>query len=287
MAQPDLPRRKADELLLLRGPLPVERVLLEIAEYVMPGDAARLAVRHHKTAEDDELYASRKGDPTAVGKRTRARQVMGNAVRYGVWLREGDMIRHRDWAAPAEAPVPGFVIPTMDVIGAGLDLGRYTAWHWAAIIAAHVDPSEGPGRPAVNGKSANYMSPGEFAGLGINGLSSPHTVRRYWRIWMDEHGSRPNVGEAVAIPDKKFPTVTGTPADVRAPDARGRRGGFNTSSNDPAEWNAFLAANKTPEFIAQHALLTAQLAARKAEPSRTRRRSRGGNVIPIRKGAVS
>ena len=102
------PRRKADELLLQRGSLHRERVLLELMEHVLPGEAARRAVRYHRTAEDDSRYSSRKGDPTQVGKRTIANNIMRMALRRGVWVADGDMIRHRDWVSPVkDAPATG------------------------------------------------------------------------------------------------------------------------------------------------------------------------------------
>lgn len=106
MGRPGRPRSAADELLLREGPLPRERVILEMQKYVLPGVAARTAATKWKTPDDP-----RRGDPYAVGSRTVAVKTLGNALTKGVYIEEAGYIRHRDWAAPVEV---GFLNLTPD-----------------------------------------------------------------------------------------------------------------------------------------------------------------------------
>ena len=92
------PRRKADEWLLREGPQNVQALKSFMAKFVEPGRAARHAARKRRTESDP-----RHGDPYAVGAWGIAGVAVGNAVIGGVWIREGDVIRHRDWVAPITA----------------------------------------------------------------------------------------------------------------------------------------------------------------------------------------
>jgi hypothetical protein len=86
------PRRKADEWLLQDGPQNVQSLKSLMAKLVDPGRAARQAARTRRTESNP-----RHGDPYAVGAWAIATATVSNTTRSGVWIREGDVIRHRDW----------------------------------------------------------------------------------------------------------------------------------------------------------------------------------------------
>lgn len=91
------PRRAGDELLLREGWVTRDRLMAHMRPLVMPGQAARAAASTRKRGEDDEVYASRRRDIYLVGQRIVASQVAQGAVRFGVWIRDGNRYRHRDW----------------------------------------------------------------------------------------------------------------------------------------------------------------------------------------------
>ena len=71
-------------------------------------------------------------------------------------------------------------------------------WHRAAIIAAYVTLSKSRAHLShVN--SDMRMSATQFAALGIVGLSTPRTVRKYARAWATLNIGRPIPGESVEI----------------------------------------------------------------------------------------
>jgi hypothetical protein len=69
-----------------------------------------------------------------------------------------------------------------------------TEWERAAIVAAFV--REG-------GSQVTYSAHG-FAALGIAGLRSRNTVRRYLRIWDAERATRPEPGTTVSLPARSW-----------------------------------------------------------------------------------
>ena len=197
MGQRSTPRKKADELLLAApddGWIPMDDVVRHMMQFVMPGQAHRTAARSRKTDDDP-----RHRDSQRVGARHVANQLAHNALRFGAWLREGDMVRHRDWegeAAAVASPEAGFAVPTMDEVRHHAALTGFTKWHWAAVVATYVVEGEGKGRNVKND-----ISPTDFAALGIAGVTSPNTVRQYLHIWMEHSGGvRPEPGEVVEIP---------------------------------------------------------------------------------------
>lgn len=202
MGQPGMPRKKGDELLLAaEGDGWVERdtLIRHIMQFVMPGQAHRTAAQQ-RVKDDDP----RQRDTLRVGSRTVAGKCVANAVTDGAWIREGEKIRHRDWqpqeVAAAVATPAGFVVPTLaEVTAHSTMLHGFTKWHWAAVVACYVVEGEGRGK-SVNAISS--ISPEDFAALGIAGLQSKDTVRRYLHVWLEANdGERPEPGQAVAIPD--------------------------------------------------------------------------------------
>ncbi len=94
------------------------------------------------------------------------------------------------------------------------DLDRYrsnldrlvtaTEWERAAIVAAFVEfPGQGSRSDLLT--SEEVMSPERFAALGIAGLKSSNTVRRYVNAWQSTGRPRPNPGETVELPTTPWP----------------------------------------------------------------------------------
>lgn len=193
------PRRKGDELLLAAGGdgwVPRDDLVRHMMQFVMPGQAHRLAAKSRKTDNDP-----RQRDSVRVGSRKKALDTMSMAVKTGAWIREGDMVRHRDWqgeAAPVASPEAGFAVPTMDEVRHHAALTGFTKWHWAAVVACYVVESEHGGDRS---KAKNGLAPSDFAALGITGLTNKDTVRVFLHNWMEHSGGvRPEPGEVVEIP---------------------------------------------------------------------------------------
>lgn len=244
-----MPRKAADKLLLEQGPQFRERVLLEIQFLVQPGLAARTALKTRRLPEDDERHASRRGDVYEVGARRVATSTINNAMRDGKWfLNSEGKIQHRDWQQPAVEPEPitheqvsGFVVPTMDVLEGASRLLMATDWEKAAIVAAFVEVVEHGGDRTS--KRTFALAPKEFAALGIAGLKSDNTVRRYVEAWQSTGLPRPHPGDTVDLPQIRFPAV---PRPVVKNSI--------TASNDAREWASWLRKNKSPELVAQIAV---------------------------------
>lgn len=87
-------------------------------------------------------------------------------------------------------------------------LGRLinaSAWERAAIVAAYVELSVG-GRPSANVKrDPNLMTPVQFSELGIFGLRSHNSVRKYAEHWFKLGKGRPARGAEVELPEWEFP----------------------------------------------------------------------------------
>lgn len=72
-------------------------------------------------------------------------------------------------------------------------------WERAAIIAAFVELPGSGSHNKMKGNSA-FLTPNEFAALGIAGLKSHHTVRGYVERWVQEAGRpRPVPGESIDL----------------------------------------------------------------------------------------
>jgi hypothetical protein len=82
-----------------------------------------------------------------------------------------------------------------------------TEWTRAAIIAAFVRLNDGPGQPPQRiAKSRHSLSTYDFAELGIVGLQTPDTVRRYVKAWLAVNdGKYPTPGRTVKLPSTSFP----------------------------------------------------------------------------------
>ncbi len=199
MGQPSTPRKKGDELLLAAtgdGWVHRDDVVRHMMQYVMPGQAHRFVAGRRKNSDDP-----RHRDALRVGSRQIANQTLSNALKTGVWVRDGDRIRHRDWtgeAAPVASPSGGFSVPSMDEVRHHVALTGFTKWHWAAVVACYVVESEHGGDRS---KGKNHLAPKDFADLGITGLTDPKTVRQYLHNWLGHaEGVRPEPGEIVEIP---------------------------------------------------------------------------------------
>lgn len=80
-------------------------------------------------------------------------------------------------------------------------------WEKAAIVWAYVRGSDTGGRPtpeSLNSETSRKMTPDEFAALGLAGLRSAQTVRRYWKAWNDAidsgHAAAVEPGETIVEP---------------------------------------------------------------------------------------
>lgn len=248
VSQASTPRKKADDLLLAApgdGWVSRETVVREMMRFVMPGQAIRTVARQRKGTDENE---PRRRDDIRVGSRQKANQFFSNALKYGVWERSGDLVRHRDHPAavadrgegtvvvvegavlpvaevaevadepgPESGPVDaGFVLPDL---AAMRQLGEFQSalrglskWHWAAMILAHVEVEEHGGSKTKFGLA---LTTAEFAELGVAGLQSKDTVRRYHQVAYAHWGRKLHPGETVEIPHKDtWPRHTATPNDV-------------------------------------------------------------------------
>jgi hypothetical protein len=75
-------------------------------------------------------------------------------------------------------------------------------WHRAAIVATFVSLADGKGKR----NASSSISPAEFAALGIHGLKSKDTVRRYVQIWETSGEPIPTPGQEIEIPDVEWKT---------------------------------------------------------------------------------
>ena len=77
-------------------------------------------------------------------------------------------------------------------------------WERAAIVAAFAKEGQA-GRPTKSASAGRLLTPVQFAALGIHGLRSKDTVRRYVRAWASTGLPRPVSGEDVDLPTIDFP----------------------------------------------------------------------------------
>lgn len=292
------PRRKADELLLAApgdGWVDRETVIREMMRFVMPGQAHRTAARSRRGTDADE---PRRRDTLLVGSRQKANQYLANALKYGVWEydRESKRLRHRDNPGAAvvvdhpvvvvddpELPPPdpessgGFVVPPLEQVTTAVAvrsaLEQFTKWHWAAIILTHVEVDEHGGSKT---KSSLALSTAEFADLGVTGLRSKDTVRKYHAYALQHWGRRPEPGDTITIPTMDtWPKDTGpTPGNMPPAPSKKKERAPRAPSVRVDDHPAHIAA----KFIAWHgedALVVVQQVleeAAKRSPGRQRNR---------------
>lgn len=104
-------REEADRVLLTEGPKPIDELMLLMLPWIGAGEAARkgqylraenrkrLGVKSPRKSESDpDIYD--------LGRRRLTRQTVWSAVKRGAWIRDGDMVRHRDWIPPTTDAEP-------------------------------------------------------------------------------------------------------------------------------------------------------------------------------------
>ncbi len=88
-----------------------------------------------------------------------------------------------------------------------------TEWERAAIVATFVTAGNvGDNQHTIEPARSSSLSPVEFAALGITGLRSKDTVRRYHDAWMNAGQPRPKPGDTVALPEVAFDKVAAPPS---------------------------------------------------------------------------
>lgn len=116
---------------------------------------------------------------------------------------------------------------TVDDLAATADLFLRTGWSLAAAVWAWT--YEGTNQHGEPGKKLpGTYSISEFASLGVRGIGSRPTVRRYRSIWQSaiDHGHASSVapGDVIEIPDMAFGMIESAPEPKRksdpAPDDR-------------------------------------------------------------------
>lgn len=120
----------------------------------------------------------------------------------------------RDMAAlaiPEEVTIP----QTLDEAAGLLDAvgGLLSAGYWgtAAIVYAYTE-EVGAGRPRKNEQKSPFLNLEEFAELGIRGLKTRNSVRKYRQAWqyaMDQGWAElAEPGKRVALPPEEFKEIT-------------------------------------------------------------------------------
>jgi cell division septum initiation protein DivIVA len=88
------------------------------------------------------------------------------------------------------------------------ELATAAEWKRSAIVYARVRVQDEPGRPTAEKANSGLLSPAEFALLGVHGLRSKTTIRRYWQAWNDaisEGLAQPMaLGDEVELPDAEW-----------------------------------------------------------------------------------
>jgi hypothetical protein len=91
-----------------------------------------------------------------------------------------------------------------------------TEWERAAIVATFVVPLDNGGdRRSTSAKTSTDLTPTAFAELGIAGLRSKDTVRRYVEAWNQSGLPRPVPGDTVELPNIEFPSNQDAGRNVR------------------------------------------------------------------------
>ena len=100
--------------------------------------------------------------------------------------------------------IPASVEDAAEQLG-GIDrLITASKWERAAIIATYVQVGEPRNRGGKLVNSDQFMTPHEFAALGIHGLTSHNTVRGYANTWLNNY-PRPEPGQTVELPNTPYP----------------------------------------------------------------------------------
>lgn len=104
------------------------------------------------------------------------------------------------------------VVPEVADLGPLADsltgLATATQWALAAVCATYVR-LPGPGRRAESVTDDGFLSADQFAALGLRGLTSPTTVRRYARRWLEVR-QKPEPGDVLdltGLPEWDSPEV--------------------------------------------------------------------------------
>jgi hypothetical protein len=121
-----------------------------------------------------------------------------------------DPIQHRNTERIIDLMTSKKITIPADIDAAVADLNGLGAlitakeWHRAAIVAAYV--TLGEKHVHIDRDATSSISPVEFAALGIVGLKSKDTVRRYVENWTKVAGlAAPRPGEIITLPDKTWP----------------------------------------------------------------------------------
>jgi N6-adenosine-specific RNA methylase IME4 len=117
-------------------------------------------------------------------------------------------------AIPNEMPIPRTVNEAVEKLDGFVSILNAAEWGVAAIVWAYVDESDTRG---AHVKSDMKVSPTEFSELGIRGLASPNTVRKYRRAWqhaIDEGWAEPaRPGEVARLPEVEFQSPPASRSD--------------------------------------------------------------------------
>jgi hypothetical protein len=213
---------EADQWLLANGPQPVDVVAKRVALCYTVGQKRRAAEKVRKAGPERGYM-----EPHEAGGRILWRRMRFNKINAGTWIVEDGMIRHRDWTAPVVNSTTHIAIPaTIEAVTADLnnvgELVTAKEWQRAAIVATYVQVGEQGVGVHQAGKATSSLSPREFAALGITGLTSKDTVRKYARAWLNNH-PRPEPGDTVTLPTDPFPRTR----------TRERRNPATPTSNSP------------------------------------------------------
>lgn len=117
--------------------------------------------------------------------------------------------------------IPNTITDARDTLTYNGEFATALEWERAAIVAAYVRLANQPGRPTAETVTVDRYSPEQFADLGIYGLRSKTTVRRYVERWLDANdGTYPNPGEDVTLPARPWDDQDARDARAEARAAR-------------------------------------------------------------------
>ncbi len=110
-------------------------------------------------------------------------------------------------AVPTFIEIPASPDEADEMLSSLGGLATATGWARSAIVRARCEKgSGGPRRPKETGKEIYRFSLGEYAELGIVGLSSKPSVIRYYNSWDFSGMPEPELGKRVNLPNIPFPT---------------------------------------------------------------------------------
>jgi phage N-6-adenine-methyltransferase len=114
-------------------------------------------------------------------------------------------------AIPDEVLVPATLDGAKGVLDGVGGLMSATHWGTAAIVYAYTREG-GQGEYQQQNRNSEVLTTGEFAALGIRGLSSDNSVRKYRRVWqraVDDGQAEPTEpGARVELPSSDFKEAT-------------------------------------------------------------------------------